>query len=136
MKGLHHQRIQAAAALPLMLGAAQFMTVEQILASSAGYAIGFIVTPDWDLIHTRSKRIFKHIPIVRQYVNLYARIINFGKRPFVHRGISHIPIIGTLTRFLWLFPLALLPLPEYVFLGLAVADFIHFLCDGARIRLL
>ncbi|MDE3048256.1 MAG: DUF2227 family putative metal-binding protein, partial [Verrucomicrobiota bacterium] len=55
---------------------------------------------------------------------------------FRHRGISHMPVVGTLTRvlwlslLLWLFCGLTLPPLWFALAGLAVADLFHILLDA------
>lgn len=50
---------------------------------------------------------------------------------FRHRGVSHRPVLGTLTRLLWLTPLWLMiGVPEPAFVaGLMLSDLIHWAAD-------
>lgn len=63
----------------------------------------------------------------RQWWKIYAQI-------FKHRGLSHIPIVGTLLRLLWLgWPIFLTILePKLLWLwgGLLVADIAHIILDA------
>jgi uncharacterized metal-binding protein len=119
-----------------------------------GYLLGIFFSPDLDLkIKTLSEKRMERAGIVGKLISAwataYARIINTGRRPFVHRGISHWPIVGTLTRWLWFgFPLVFVgflmacvglrfDLPAegtlfgfaIVFLGHCLSDLLHFILD-------
>lgn len=149
-----HRRAQIAFAVPLALvlitaAHKNALSTTQSLAIGAGYILGFIITPDLDLPHAAPHRLIRRaFPIIGHalslYLKLYARLINTGKRPFVHRGISHYPIIGTLTRVAWLcLPLAIIspntlialaPTIAFVAIGLAIADLVHIATDGFGLR--
>jgi len=102
---------------------------EQMLAVS-GILTGVVITPDMDLAEN-----FKGEP----FWYLYGRL-------FKHRGISHWPVIGTLTRMIYMVILAvpvvllmgwgwwlsdrLTDLWSYVWLGgLVLADVLHYVLD-------
>jgi uncharacterized metal-binding protein len=89
----------------------------------------FFLHPDVDL--ARNIRLFSLKGLLTLPFRPYSYL-------FAHRGISHMPLIGTLTRvvWLWLF-LALMQVPlnlnwEYAgfgIAGLAAADMIHVMLD-------
>lgn len=102
---------------------------DQLLAVS-GILTGVVITPDMDLAEN-----FKGEP----FWYLYGRL-------FKHRGISHAPVVGTLTRVLYMVIFAapvfllmgwgwwlsdrLMDLWSYVWLGgLVLADVFHYVLD-------
>jgi uncharacterized metal-binding protein len=75
---------------------------EFALSLMAGSILGWLMPPDLDLPNRThdEHRIMNLNPILgRLWVGFWA---SYGQ-VFGHRGISHWPIIGTLTRILWLF---------------------------------
>jgi len=77
-----------------------------VLATPLGHAMGVIMTPDLDLrVRTRAERLLERGALLTWPLiimsGLYARVFGGGRWPFVHRGISHWPVIGTATRWLW-----------------------------------
>ena len=121
-----------------------------LLALPLGHALGIIIGPDLDLrVRTRAERLMMRAAILTWPLlvmsSLYARVFGSGRWPFVHRGISHWPIIGTATRWLWFggpVILALLvtgnktalelltPALLWAFLGNCLSDLIHILADA------
>lgn len=68
---------------------------------------------------------------LRFYFLLYARLAH-------HRGVSHMPVIGTITRLLYLAPLWLVlawagfpfrPWMLWALVGLVISDTIHWVHD-------
>lgn len=154
--GKVHEIVTLAAA-PIV-GAATFrLTGDLVLSAcvSAGVLSGIILSPDLDLsIRTLSERRAMMIPLFGHlfciWSAVYAALINNGRAPFVHRGISHWPVIGTLTRWLFFFALPALvigyatnnvePVIRFVqanqtmilaaFAGAVLADVLHGVLDA------
>lgn len=124
--------------------------------AAGGCLLGVVLSPDLDLLQmTRSRRVATRVPVLGHiFVVLsliYAAIINTGKWPFVHRGISHWIVIGTITRWLWfiVMPIAVLAFlvgnieafdwPEFAriaapaFVGNVIADVLHLIADSIKI---
>ncbi|MDW8293267.1 MAG: DUF2227 family putative metal-binding protein [Anaerolineae bacterium] len=143
MTGEQHAKLHAAVGIGLSCGAIALISqcapcADETMLALLGYALGAVVTPDWDLPRTRAHALMRRVPIVGwalvAYARLYARI-------FAHRGISHLPIIGTLTRAAWLLaPLVafgLRPPTHAVMLvvaGLSAADVVHLIGDAIGTR--
>jgi uncharacterized metal-binding protein len=121
-----------------------------LFALPIGHAIGIIIGPDLDLrTRTRAERHLQRIALLTWPLlvmsNLYAIVFGSRRWPFVHRGISHWPIIGTLTRWLWFGgPIALLlivtgnetalasawPALFWAFTGNCLSDLVHIIADA------
>ena len=116
---------------------------QSLIAFALGYLLStFGVYPDQDIGH---QRIYPE----RQY-RIWGSILYYWSLPygylFRHRGISHFPIIGTLTRVLlmglWGAPVLMwfagmewahiLQHSLWGFAGLAVADMVHILADWIK----
>jgi uncharacterized metal-binding protein len=71
-----------------------FLPKEFYLPFSVGYVLGtFLLSPDLDLKHSKPSKRWKALKILwRPY-----------QKKSKHRGISHIPILGTFTRLLYIF---------------------------------
>jgi len=71
-----------------------FLPKEFYLPFSIGYVLGtFLLSPDLDLKHSKPSKRWKALKILwRPY-----------QKKSKHRGISHIPILGTFTRLLYIF---------------------------------
>jgi len=71
-----------------------FLPKEFYLSFSVGYVLGtFLLSPDLDLKHSKPSKRWKALKILwRPY-----------QKKSKHRGISHIPILGTFTRLLYIF---------------------------------
>lgn len=160
MTGLQHARLHLAfgilggSALAILAHRrGDLLPVGVAIGLCAGYLLGALVTPDWDLPRTRAHRIVGRIPLfgalIVAWMRLYAALVNWGRPPFVHRGLSHWPIIGTLTRVVWLgapvtLVCALTDLPflsvvptdakAWAMVGLCASDLVHLLGDGFRIK--
>jgi uncharacterized metal-binding protein len=109
----------------------------------AGLLTGIMCTPDWDVdkgfIGMAYARKLGVLPgmVWRVAIWPYSRM-------FKHRGLSHVPFLGTATRvlyvgfFVWLASLAFKfhvePPPWSFLLGLAVADIGHWLADMASVE--
>ncbi len=115
--------------------------------ASAAFLVGYLLStygvyPDQDIHHLR-------IYPERQY-RIWGSFLYYWSLPygllFKHRGISHTPIVGTLTRVLfmglWGIPVLMwfagMPASDvfqygiWGFAGLAVADIIHIAADTLR----
>ncbi len=147
--GKAHCILNLKAALPFGVGAAGVATFVSSAATDpllalAAFAGGYLlstcgVNPDQDLGHIR---IFpERWPVWGMLLFWWS--LPYGKL-FRHRGISHWPVVGTLTRVLvmglWIVPLLLWLFPQipklelfqyslWAFAGLAVADLAHIAAD-------
>ena len=121
-----------------------------LFALPVGHAMGVIVGPDLDLrTRTRAERHLQRIALLTWPLlimsTLYAIAFGSGRWPFVHRGISHWPVVGTLTRWLWFGgPVALLlivtgnataltsawPALFWAFTGNCLSDLVHIIADA------
>jgi uncharacterized metal-binding protein len=121
-----------------------------LLALPVGHAIGIIIGPDLDLrTRTRAERHLQRIAVLTWPLlvmsTCYAIVFGGGRWPFVHRGISHWPVVGTLTRWLWFAgPVALLfaatgnataleailPALFWAFTGNCLSDLVHIIADA------
>jgi uncharacterized metal-binding protein len=121
-----------------------------LFALPMGHAMGIIIGPDLDLrTRTRAERHLQRIALLTWPLlvmsNLYAIVFGSRRWPFVHRGISHWPVVGTLTRWLWFFgPVALLlvvtgnetaltsawPALFWAFTGNCLSDLVHIIADA------
>ena len=121
-----------------------------LFALPMGHAMGIIIGPDLDLrTRTRAERHLQRIALLTWPLlimsNLYAIVFGSGRWPFTHRGISHWPVIGTLTRWLWFGgPVALLlivtgnetaltsawPALFWAFTGNCLSDLVHIIADA------
>lgn len=135
-----HVSINLFVGLPLSLAALKYgvlSTSNDILYFAAAYVYGtFFLHPDLDL--ARNIRLFSIKGILTLPFRPYSHF-------FRHRGISHIPLIGTLTRVLWLLAFFWLiyfaigwvfpeldwnqPYIQFAIGGLAAADLLHVLLD-------
>jgi len=121
-----------------------------LFALPIGHAMGIIIGPDLDLrTRTRAERHLQKIALLTWPLlimsNLYAIVFGSGRWPFTHRGISHWPVIGTLTRWLWFVgPVVVLliatgnatalamhwPALFWAFLGNCLSDLVHIVADA------
>ena len=121
-----------------------------LFALPIGHAMGIIIGPDLDLrTRTRAERHLQRIALLTWPLlimsTLYAIVFGGGRWPFTHRGISHWPVVGTLTRWLWFFgPVALLlvvtgnatalamhwPALFWAFIGNCLSDLVHVIADA------
>lgn len=130
-----HVAVNLSLGLPIALAAIRHLaTPNEILSFSAAYIYGtLLLHPDLDLAH--KIRLFSWKGLLTLPFRLYSRL-------FRHRGLSHMPVIGTLTRVAWLMGLFYLLDWAYPSLnnthtwfaigGLTVADFFHVLLDRLR----
>ncbi len=112
----------------------------------SGCLMGLILDPDLDQdtmmtsSEVRAKRILMRIPILGPIVfALWFGWFTVYGILTPHRGISHVPVIGTITRVIWLFPIWILLylgkvqipiLPAIcVFAGLCISDWGHYMRD-------
>lgn len=128
-----HVAVNVAVGLPLVLAALKYtvsFTPTELFGFSAAFLYGTLfLHPDMDIAYKTKLLSWKGLLTLpfRPYSLL-----------FRHRGISHMPVIGTLTRVLWLWGLLWLFFgwitPDWVPLwfvlgGLATADLCHILLD-------
>ena len=98
--------------------------IKTVLLVIAGMLSGVFLTPDLDLAESRFG-----------IWTLYGKL-------FKHRGISHVPVIGTLTRLVYILWIPLLIMVIYrvsfdvpwntvglLFIGLCIADTLHVTLD-------
>ena len=143
--GRTHARVAAIVGVSVLLATpvtAQSFGVDCAAGSAAGALAGYLVTPDIDLITlTREeRRMRKRVPVFgRLWVAYWAAYGSF----FTHRGVSHWPIIGTMTRAayaFWWVPLMFDPMPVSqsfvvaMFASWALQDFFHLAFDKFGIR--
>jgi len=140
-----------------------FMTLEHIAFSSAGFLFGYLilsryVDPDADLLGMteaegramREAKVTRNI-VVREAGGCIGFLFVWWMFPYAyimkyfggHRGLSHVLIIGTLTRFAWIavpvsvvwyalgfpFPVEAYLVISGMFCALAIADAIHIYLD-------
>ncbi len=135
-----HIALNLSLGLPLSLAALKY-TVQLTPYEMASFALAFVygtyfLHPDMDL--ARNIRLFSLKGLLTLPFRPYSYL-------FRHRGISHMPIIGTLTRVIWLlvFLWTLFTLLKWVFpidwnqpylwfglAGLAIADLFHVVLDN------
>ena len=143
--GRAHSVASLVAAVPAGVAAWYFTAdIAGALAVTAGCACGAILGPDADIAGlTEGEKIVIHrLPILGWLWAAYWWV--YGKL-LPHRGLSHIPILGTGTRllYLWLF-YALLALwqgwpllpPTWFWplaAGLACSDILHWIMDKCPI---
>jgi len=131
MKGVQHHLLTAALIFPVGWAGMHFTGDSVIaIAMGVGCAVGLVIHPDVDQCEYNCRGFKKTV------FWLYGKL-------FHHRGISHWPLIGTLSRLIYLgWPFALfylaighpyLPGPAKVFvwvaLGLALSDLGHCILD-------
>ncbi len=131
-----HVSVNLFVGLPLSLAALKY-TVQSTPTDIASFAFAFaygtlFLHPDLDL--ARNIRLFSLKGLLTLPFRPYSYL-------FRHRGISHMPLIGTLTRILWLlallYPLGYLypvlswsqPYLWFGIAGFAVADLFHVFLD-------
>lgn len=106
-------------------------TSQELMAFSAAYIYGtLLLHPDLDLAY--KIRLFSWKGLLTLPFRLYSRL-------FRHRGLSHMPVVGTLTRVAWLMALFYLigwALPDFnsaltwfAMGGVVVADVFHLVLD-------
>ena len=121
---------------------AQSISVYAAGGAAAGAVAGWLVTPDADIPHRThdERRMIRRLGFAgRLWVAYWAP---YGQL-FTHRGISHVPFLGTLTRALyalWWLPFVVdaLPVPVPVPVPFVVAmlaawcvqDLAHIAADG------
>lgn len=127
-----HVKVNLLLGLPLSIAALKYTATlrpEEMGAFCAAFLYGtFFLNPDLDL--ARNIKLFS----VKGLLTLPFRPYSYL---FRHRGISHLPIIGTLTRVLWLvllfslcsLSISFTPLFWFAIFGLVIADAIHILLD-------
>lgn len=125
------------ALFPLVLGGGYALGLRaELLPLGLGYLLGSLfLSPDLDLLHSRPAKRWGPLRLLWWPYSRFSR----------HRGLSHHPFLGPLTRFLylalWLFALSLLfgfalPLPSAPpssalsgFAGLWIPQLIHVFLD-------
>jgi len=112
-----------------------------LFAVSGGMAMGTLIHPDWDYAEARG--VLAELGPIKYLVKPYGLLI-----PHRH-WLSHLPVVGTIGRVLYImFPLFILgfAFPSgnptlgvlrnryfwFAFLGLSIADTIHFALDMAQ----
>ena len=100
-----------------------FLPADLATCLLAGTINGLIVTPDIDVDHTtREERRLENIPIIGPYVRYIFQVFWYPYAlAFNHRGFSHIPILGTLSRAV------------YQTLGIAFILYVFIMITGAII---
>ncbi len=137
---LHDAASLTLACTLLYAGARQGCFVEGALLA-VGAASALIIQPDLDQLYSMSRlRLTRRFGVLAQaWCMVYDRL-------FRHRGLSHVPVIGTLTRLTWLaLPLVILAFLCYLSPppmewwppvlwwvgGLMLADTLHAVMDWA-----
>lgn len=140
-----HATFNLLVALPLLIWAAIALfnpTLRHLLIFSAAFAYATLyMNPDLDLAN--KIKLFSFRGLLTLPFRGYSHL-------FRHRGLSHLPLIGTVTRILWLSALlyailvlsgrelprmttlqALITSPTFLFgfTGIALADLCHLLLD-------
>ena len=116
----------------------------ELIAIFSGYLLGSFIEPDLDqyAITTSEARLYKWFKDVGAFIVGY---FTWYAYRFKHRGISHYPIIGTLTRWVWmLFPFMIYWILSgnydgflilkskwlvYMFVGNSISDILHIGAD-------
>ena len=112
--GRTHDLINLVAFPPIVY----YLKPDNFWAFTAGYLVGtFFLTPDNDLYHSHPNKRWKFLRFIwKPYVILFS-----------HRGISHMPIFGILTKLIYL---AVVFLVFYFFLSISL----HFVYpEGEKI---
>jgi len=138
--GITTVSVCAAAPALVMFG----QTTPDIAAGLAiGAACGYFVTPDIDIPHRTHEewRMIRRLPVLGR---LWAAYWAAYGQLFTHRGISHAPFIGTLTRvvygFWWVVfvPWAQLLPFQYAawsaFMAWSAQDMLHLAADGFKFQ--
>lgn len=136
--GKYHAKATKRNLLWLLPVSGLVMTVEPTgVGIAVGAIIGHVLTPDID----------HHYTTYEEYrVYRYSRLLGFCwwlywlpyEKLIPHRGISHIPVVGTATRFLYLlwFPLWYTHIPYlfwvFVFVGWCIQDNKHLQLDRGK----
>ncbi|MBX7066097.1 MAG: metal-binding protein [Parachlamydiales bacterium] len=125
-----HVAVNLVLGLPIALAALKYsvpFTPQELFSFSAAFLYGTLfLHPDLDIAY--KIKLFSLKGLLTLPFRPYSYL-------FRHRGISHMPIVGTLTRVLWLgfffwlvFGWTLPPL-WFALGGLATADLFHILLD-------
>lgn len=134
-----HISVNLSLGLPLSLAALKY-TVQSTPTDTICFAAAFIygtffLHPDLDL--ARKIRLFSLKGLLTLPFRPYSYL-------FRHRGISHMPLIGTFTRIVWLFLLFSClgwisphfqwnqPYVWFAISGVAIADLFHVLLDQLK----
>ena len=144
MNGQAHTTVTIGVTGLLCLAYALKPNESSLLYAAMGSALTLLVNPDADMeIVTGNERAFmRRVPLIgRVWLWLwypYARM-------FRHRGVSHWPVVGTLTRAAYLGVLLTVGLMAmgiqvyiddvvgvggYVVIGMTASDVVHWLMDG------
>jgi len=148
--GAEHAKLVIRVAVPLAMligavGAVHFHSPVP-LAIVPGALMGLILDPDLDQrMITYSEYHIGRIPVIGwlwiAWCFGYSMCFNQkGSRWLKHRGLSHLPVLGTFTRVLWFWGPALAAIAwanlyvdhlllAWLFLGLCMADFTHIYRD-------
>jgi len=116
----------------------------ELIAIFSGYLLGSFIEPDLDqyAITTSEARLYKWFKDVGAFIVGY---FTWYAYRFKHRGISHFPVIGTLTRWIWMFfPFMIYWILSgnydgflilknkwliYMFIGNSISDLLHIGAD-------
>lgn len=127
-----HVKVNLLIGLPLALAALKYtanLTVEEVISFTGTFIYGtYFLSPDVDIAY--KTKLFSLKGLLTLPFRPYSYI-------FRHRGISHIPVIGTLTRVAWILGFCYLffgtiwfsPILWFAIGGLATADLFHILLD-------
>ena len=94
---------------------------------SLGILTQLVMSADLDVNRSKIAKRWKFKPLILWW-KWYGLL-------FKHRGISHTPLIGTITRLLWIFPIPLAmyhvssDLTIFYLLGVAIGDLLHWFLD-------
>ena len=134
--GKEHLAANRGGMLTLPIGfALAYLGFLPAVAVWAGMFIGQIIEPDLDqknitLTEARMPRLIR--PFFVAWWLPYANL-------FSHRGISHAPIMGTVTRILWALPIHIILFMAigewivWVWAGIAWSDILHWFLDGCPV---
>ena len=88
--------------------AVYYLKPQDFLGFTAGYLVGtFLLSPDLDLRNSKPARRWK---LFKLFWYPYTKI-------FKHRGVSHIPILGSIIRLFYVSFLMVFPLVVYLFIN-------------------
>jgi uncharacterized metal-binding protein len=117
------------------------------LAVVAGYYLGLLIDPDWDMPrkNTEAKKRWKKIPLLGRLMNGWIHLYGMTSQSLLggHRSLlTHTPLVSTLIRVGWVTaPILVIvwvwvgafPIPgnelAALILGLSLSDTIHFIAD-------
>jgi len=130
--GKEHLTVNSVIASSFILTFYNQMNSEAFSYISLGMLIGGLVTPDYDLEVIVTKEMIKKVPMIGK---LWCAYWKPYAENFTHRGVSHDPVIGTLTRaiygFWWIlvFDNVQTDLIIYTLIGWYIQDFSHYIMD-------